>query len=96
LADARTLHNAIPGAKETTTGEFHIPCFTTITNITFLLKGVGYTIRGDDYVGAFVGSSTFSICKSLIVGYPAPGLHGEWLMGTPFVTTVSIHYTECV
>jgi hypothetical protein len=94
LADARTLHNAIPGAKENVNGEFHIPCATT-AKISFLFESVGYSIRPEDYVGKFVGSRTVFLCESLIKGYQLPGLDGEWVMGTPFLKNVSIHYTEC-
>jgi hypothetical protein len=90
VADARTLHNAIPGAKETVNGRFHIPCVAD-ANISFLFQGIGYSIRPADYVGEFVGSKTVPLCESEIVGYSPPGLHGDWLMGTPFLKNVSIH-----
>lgn len=84
VADARTLHTAIPGAKENVNGEFHIPCFTK-ANITFVFQNIGYSIRPEDYIGRFVGNNTVSLCRSNIVSYSPPGLEGEWLMGTPFL-----------
>jgi hypothetical protein len=93
IADARTLHNAIPGAKEKGNGIFHVPCSAN-AKITFFFQGIGYSIRSEDYVGTFVGSRTVPLCESEIMGYSSqPWLHGEWIAGCSFLINASIYYT---
>jgi hypothetical protein len=82
LADATTLHNAIPDSSYNGDGTFDIPCSTNV-QIEFVFNPVTYLILTKDLLDPVQTGG----CLSNIIGI---GKSALWIVGSPFLRNVSL------
>jgi len=81
LADATTLHNAIPDSSYNGDGTFDIPCSTNV-QIEFIFNAVQYLINTTDLRDPVETGG----CQSNILGIGG----STWIVGSPFLRNVSL------